>query len=246
MKTKKNLGADLNRYRLIFFQVGLILSLAITYFGINWTFSEKEFEELSLQNIEKLETEDIPITEMKSQTIPPPPPPTIPEIIEVVADELEVEETEIQSTETRLAEAVEEVIQVADIKEEVIEESIEEVPFVLIARVPVYPGCENLDSNEKKKQCMSDKIQELVKKEFDTNLGAELGLSGINRIFVVFKIDHTGNVTDIKIRGPHKALEKEAERVVRLIPRMSPGYQRNKPVGVIYTLPITFDVRSRS
>lgn len=246
MIAKKNPGADLNRYKLIFFQIGLIVTLGLTYIGINWTFSEGEYTQETKVELEKLLTEDIPVTEMKTQAVPPPPPPPVPEVIEVVEDDLEIEETEIESTETSLDEKMEEVVQVADILDEKVEESIEEVPFVLVARVPVYPGCENQATNDARKKCMSDNIQQLIKDEFNINLGAELGLSGMHRIFVVFKIDHTGKVTDIKTRGPHEALEREAERVIKMIPQMTPGYQRNRPVGVIYNIPITFEVRTNS
>jgi len=37
-------------------------------------------------------------------------------------------------------------------------------------------------------------------------------------------------------------LEKEAIRVVNMIPDMTPGKQRGRPVGVKYTLPITLIV----
>ena len=42
--------------------------------------------------------------------------------------------------------------------------------------------------------------------------------------------------------GPHSRLEKEAVRVVNMLPQMTPGRQRTKPVGVAYTLPITLVV----
>lgn len=242
MKTKKNPKADLDKYRLIFVQIGLIVSLGITYIGIEWSFKEDSKYTNEKLKIDMSITEAPPVTQLKPQSVPPPPPPPVPEIIEVIDDELQVEETEIQSTETSLDDPMEKVIPVEAIVEEKTEEKIEEVPFVFIANTPIYPGCENETENDAKKKCMSDKIQELVKKNFDTDLGANLGLEGINRVIVVFKIDYKGDVTDIRARGPHKALEKEAIRVVKLIPKMTPGHQRNKPVNVSYTLPIVFKI----
>lgn len=244
MISKKNSRADLNRFRLIFFQIGMILSLGITYLGIQWSFDKgpemaEQYVKINLEN-----SEDIPITEIKTNVLPPPPPPpTVPEMIEVVEDDLEIEEDEIQSTETSIDEKIEKIVQVSEVVEQRIEEAIEDVPFVLIERVPVYPGCENKIDNASRKKCMSEKIQEHVVKEFNTNLGADLGLEGINRIVVLFRIDPNGNITDIQARAPHKALEKEALRVVSSLPKMTPGYQRNRPVGVIYTLPIVFNVK---
>jgi len=45
------------------------------------------------------------------------------------------------------------------------------------------------------------------------------------------------------VRSNHPALDKEAKRVLNKIPQMKPGYQGVKPVGVIYTLPITYEAR---
>ena len=246
MQVKKNPKADLSRNSLIFFQIGLIIILAITYFGIEWKFQE-ETDSFSYEiAVPEFDMEDIPVTEIKDIPPPPPPPPPIPEIIEVVADELEVEETEIRSTESSQDQKIEKVIEVAEIQEEKMEEKVEEVPFVLIQNVPVYPGCETQPDNASKKKCMSTKIDEFIQHEFDTNLGAELNMYGINRIYVVFKINEHGDVTGIQTRGPHKVLEAEAERVVKMLPKMSPGRQRNRPVSVVYTLPITFEVREES
>lgn len=117
------------------------------------------------------------------------------------------------------------------------------MPFERVEQVPIYPGCENAKSNDERKACMSNKINKLIQKKFNGNLASEYGLTGIQRISVVFKIDKTGHITDIKTRAPHPGLENEANRIIKLIPEMQPGKQRDKPVGVIYSLPIVFQVQ---
>lgn len=119
----------------------------------------------------------------------------------------------------------------------------EDVIFEKIEQVPIYPGCEKKKTNDEKRKCMSDKITQLIQKKFNANLGSELGLSGKQVIRTQFKIDKTGHVKDIQVRGTHPDLEKEAERVINIIPEMTPGKQRDKNVGVIYTLPIVFQVQ---
>jgi protein TonB len=118
------------------------------------------------------------------------------------------------------------------------------VPFDLVEKVPVYPGCERKETDEEKRKCMSKKITKLIHKKFNTDIAEEYGLSGLQKISTQFTVDKYGNVTDVKIRGPHPALEKEANRVINKIPSMTPGYQSNTPVGVIYTLPIKFQARN--
>lgn len=109
--------------------------------------------------------------------------------------------------------------------------------------VPIYPGCEEAKNNDERRKCMSEKISKLVQKNFDGSIAPEYGLSGIQRINVVFKIDKTGHVTNIRARSTHPKLDEEAERVINRIPDMVPGKQLDKPVGVIYSLPIIFKVQ---
>ena len=162
------------------------------------------------------------------------------EVIEVVEDEEEVEETIIESTETNQNE---EIVEIEEI-EEVEEEEIADVPFAVIENVPIYPGCENAGDNNAKKKCMSDKIAQFVNKKFDTDLASDLGLEGRQRISVQFKIDKNGNVTNVRARAPHPRLEQEAVEVVKSLPKMTPGKQRGKAVGVLYALPILFQVEN--
>ncbi|OZV71131.1 energy transducer TonB [Winogradskyella aurantia] len=116
------------------------------------------------------------------------------------------------------------------------------VPVVAVELVPVFPGCEKYDTNDQRKKCLSKEIGKLVNKKFNPNIGSEYGITGKQKIQTQFTIDKHGNVTDVKIRAPHPALEEEALRVIGKIPKMKPGYQQDKPVGVIYSLPITFYV----
>lgn len=239
MEPKKNPKADLSRRSILFLQIGLILVLFVTWQAIEWkTYEKKEIDTGQVQ-MDQLEEEEIPITEMQNTPPPPPPPPPAPEVIEVVENDEEVEEDEIESTETSL----EDVVEVEEVVEAPVEEEVADVPFAVIEDVPIYPGCENLKNNEERKQCMSQKVMKFVQKEFDTDLGAELGLSGVTRVIVQFKIDKNGRVTDIKSRAPHPRLQDEAARVVKKLPKMQPGKQRGKPVGVVYSLPIVFQIQ---
>src|SRR5690606_8964339 len=118
-----------------------------------------------------------------------------------------------------------------------------DVPFAIVDHVPVYPGCESLGTNEERKECMSQQVQEFVSRNFNTNMAKELGIKGVNRIIVVFKISPEGNITDIRARGPHPELELEAKRVIEGLPQnMTPGKNNGQNVGVSYSLPIVFQV----
>jgi len=114
------------------------------------------------------------------------------------------------------------------------------VPISAIDQVPVFPGCEDAKDQ---KACLVQKISDHVSANFDVSVSKELDLEpGKKKVYVQFKIDKTGTVVDIKARGPHEELEKEAQRVVSGLPQMQPGEENGRKVGVKYTLPITFVV----
>ena len=87
-------------------------------------------------------------------------------------------------------------------------------------------------------------MNRLVKRKFNSGIANGYGLSGAQRIYVNFKVDKTGNITDIHTRAAHPKLEKEALKVANKIPKMVPGKMGTKPVNVLYTLPITFKVEN--
>ena len=246
MQVKKNPKADLASYSMIFFQVGLILILASTYIGLEWKFTEHIQTDYYEVEVSDEDTEEIPITQLNAPPPPPPPPPPpAPEIVKVIEDDLDVEEDLIQSTETNQDSKVEVIIPVSAVEYEEEDEEVENVPFMIVEQIPVYPGCENIKDKDRQKKCLNDKIHALYAKEFKTEIGSELGLTGFHRIYVGFRINEKGEVAEIQTRAPHKRLEAEAERVAKLIPKMAPGKQRGRPVGVKYSLPIVFEMRTK-
>jgi len=239
METKKNPKADVRRNSAIYFAVGLAMMLAITNYSINYKTYDKDVMGIALLTMDEFEEEDVPITEHIKTPPPVVPPATIPEIIDVVDDEDDIEESIIDSTEMNEETAI---LDIEDVEVDDIEENIE-VPFAFIENVPTFPGCEK-GNNTAKRECMSKKIQKFVQKKFNTDLAEDLGLAGRQRISVVFKIDKNGDVIGVRSRAPHPRLEKEAARVINMLPKMKPGKQRGEPVTVSYTLPIIFKVQN--
>ncbi|QNM85324.1 energy transducer TonB [Polaribacter pectinis] len=242
MEVKKNPKKQLENFSKIFFQIGLVLTLFIIYTLIEHkTYEKNDLKTLGTTNMVDEMQEDIPIIEMKDIKPPPKSAPTLVEKIKVVEDEMKVEETIIESTETDEGDAI--IINTEDIVEvEEVEEVIEDIPFILIENVPVYPGCKG--NNKELKDCFTKKITEYFGSKFDVNLATEIGLTeGKKRIFVVFRIDKKGKVTDVKARAPHRRLETEVVSIISSLPKMIPGKQRGRAVGVSYSIPITFEVR---
>jgi outer membrane biosynthesis protein TonB len=116
------------------------------------------------------------------------------------------------------------------------------VPFAVVEEVPIFPGCEDLETNAERRKCMSNKISSFVAKKFNTSIADSLGFKGRQRISVIFKINKEGNVDEIRARSSSLELEEEAVRVIKTLPKMKPGVQRGKVVSVPYSLPIVFEV----
>ncbi|WP_062056530.1 energy transducer TonB [Aquimarina longa] len=118
------------------------------------------------------------------------------------------------------------------------------LPFLAVEDVPVFPGCEKLSTNKEKATCFSEKIRRIVSRKFNTGLGEQYGLTGVQRIYTQFDVDTDGMIKNIKVRAAHPKLQKEAERVIHLFPKMTPGKQRGNPVTVKYQLPIVFKIQN--
>lgn len=238
MEIKKNPKSNLENFSKIFMQIGLVLALFITYVAIEQKTYDKTYGDLAVLDMNAEMEEEIPITERIEPVKPKTPPPPTPEKIEVVEDEKEVEETVIESTETDENEAVE-VEEIVEIEEA--EEVIEDVSFMIIEDVPVFPGCKGNKAELKK--CFSKMVQKHFSRKFDADLPNELGLSpGKKRVFIAFKIDRQGNIVNIQARAPHPKIKSEVVSVMNKLPKMKPGRQRGKPVGVKYSIPFTLIV----
>lgn len=234
MKSKKNINVDVGRNSSIYFAVGLNVMLLLTYLALEYKTYEKSNTQIDILQLSEQIEEDIPMTTINIP--PPPPPPQITEVITVVENTKDIEETVVQSTEIGIDDVIEPAVEVADVVVEVVEEDIV-VPFSVIEKVPVFPGCTG--NNDELKACFQEKMNEHLKKHFKyPEAATELGIYG--KVFVLFQIDKNGLVTKIQTRGPDKILEAEAERIISLLPKMEPGKQRNKPVGVPYSIPINF------
>ena len=117
---------------------------------------------------------------------------------------------------------------VAELNTQIVDEvKTEAAPFSYVEQMPQFPGGEAalnafLNNNIKYPQVAS-----------------ENGIKG--RVTIRFVVERDGSVTDVTVyRGVHPALDKEALRVVGLIPKWIPGKQNGEPVRVYHIAPINF------
>ena len=242
MEAKKNPNLEVGRNSSLYFAIGLNIMLLITYNMLNYKTYDQEDLAMDILEVEEVIEEEIPLLNIDTPPPPPPPPIATPEVITIVEDVEEIEETIIESTETDQEEGIEErEFAVDEVEVEEVEEEIE-VAFAVVEKVPIFPGCKG-KSNAELKKCFQKKMNEHVMKNFKyPDVAMELGIKG--RVFVLFAIDKDGYVTGIKTRGPDKILEKEAARIIGKLPKMTPGKQRGKNVKVPYSVPIMFKLHN--
>lgn len=102
-----------------------------------------------------------------------------------------------------------------------------DMEYCIVEMMPQYPGGlaamlkyirENIKYPE---QAMKERIQ--------------------GRVTVSFIIEKDGSISDVKaVRSVHPLLDKEAVRMVKSMPKWSPGKNNGKPVRVRFNLPVMF------
>lgn len=231
MEVKKSEKANLENKKLLFLEIGLIISLAVVYFAFEWTTKEKQTVEAFEETQVIVETEEmVPIT----QETPPPPPsaPSIPVLsdqIDIVDDEIQVDDDLFMNLEDQADLAVDVKDYVAEVEEEVVEDDA--IPFMLVEEKPSFMGG---DAN-----AFSKWVNERL--EYP-EIAKENGVQG--RVTLQFTVNTDGSVSNVKVlRGVDPSLDKEAVRVVSMSPKWTPGKQRNRAVKVTYTFPVIFQLR---
>ncbi|MDE7426969.1 MAG: energy transducer TonB [Muribaculaceae bacterium] len=101
------------------------------------------------------------------------------------------------------------------------------VSFVTVEQKAVFPGGEA--------ELMKFIAQNLVYPADAAD--AQIG----GKVVVSFVIEKDGSVSNVKVvKSVYPSLDAEAVRVVRKLPRWTPGRNNGAPVRVVYTLPISF------
>lgn len=230
MEKKKSRKADLEVKRNTFFLIGLVLALGTTLLAFEWKSKPPKVDSLGdLQSVE-VEEEIIPVTREKQvQPPPPPPPPKVVEVLNIVDDEVEIEE-ELEILDSEADDNT--FVDVAPIIETTDEEtdSNDPVPFFILEQQPEFPGG-------------IDALKPFLVRQINYPIIAqENGIQG--KVYYSFTIEKDGSVTDIKIiRGVDNAIDNEAKRVLRTMPKWKPGMQRGKAVRVSFSGVINFQLQ---
>ena len=225
MEVKKSPKADLEGKKTTNLLIGAIMILAILFVGFEWSERDKKVTtDTGIADV-VFEEEIIPITEQEQPTQAPPPPeaPKVEEVLEIVENDADVQESTIQASDD-----TQQAVEVKYTPVEVEEEEVEEQQiFQVVEEMPEFPGG------------MGECMKFLGKNIKYPTISQENGVQG--RVIVQFVVNRDGSIVDpVVVRGVDPYLDKEALRVISMMPKWKPGKQRGKAVRVKYTVPVMF------
>jgi len=228
MQIKKSEKASLEKDKLVYALMGLVLVLSLCFVAMEWTQKEVATYDQPVDDFGLVE-EELDEIQQTQQDTPPPPPPPAAEVLEelnVVEDDVETESIEVNTEDDQEVEIV-----VAPPAEVVEEEEPEDVVFKIVESMPEFPGGA---------QAMFKYLSENVKYPV---IAQENGIQG--RVICQFTVNKDGSIVDIVVvrSAGDESLNKEAIRVIKSMPKWKPGKQRGKPVRVNYTLPVNFKLQ---
>ena len=236
MQIKKSEKASLEGDKLIYALMGFVFVLSLCYVALEWTKTEVTKYEQADQDFQI--EEELDIQQTTQEMTPPPPPPPAPEVVQevevlnVVEDDVKTESIEFSAednnTVVEIVEVKEEVKEEVKVEEDKREEVEENVVFKVVETMPSFPG-----GDAALMKFISDNVRYPA-------IAQENGIQG--RAICQFTVEKDGSISDIQIlrSAGDETLDKEAKRVIKSMPKWSPGKQRGKAVRVSYTIPINF------
>ncbi len=236
--------------------LAIVLTFLILYMtGVFATPEEAETVAAVDVELTQMETPEEVQEEEEEQIIIPEPEPEVPQIeedvkqqllteaviVDVVEDDKKMQDQDkIKEDDSKISiknvtDGAEDFTSQDQLKKEVVvvEEPVKHEPakiFEAVEQMPTFPGGEAALY-----KFLSDNINYPA-------AAAEEGVSG--RVVVRFVVTKTGAIDQVTIaRGKHPALDKEAMRVVKKLPKFIPGKQNGENVNVWYTLPVNFKLQ---
>lgn len=234
MDANKTVNEELQGQKSTNILIGYVLSLALMFVAFEYTQREvKVVDEGKIYDF-RMEEDMIPITHQEEQMAPPPAAaPTIMEVLNEVEDDTELPEEEIQTTEevnqaitTTVGTGAPSAV-VSGPVGPVVEDDDDDRIFDVVEVNAEFPGGE---------EALFKWLSENIKYP---SIAKEQEIQG--RVMLQFVVNRDGSIVDIKIlKSPDKSLSKEAERVVKMMPKWKPAKQGNKTVRSNFRLPVNF------
>ena len=227
MEIKKSPKADLENKKMLFLEIGLVIALVVCgaalafntkpepepYTPPKQDVREQEFEmDRTVQEQEQKQPEQ---QKAKTQVLA--------DVLTIVSNDTKIDTPDLLFSDDATA--------FDDFEfevEEVVENIVEEEIFVTAEEMPTFQGG---DLSK-----FRNWVQSNVKYP---QIALENGIQG--NVVIKFVVEKDGKLSNIQVlQAPDKTLADAAVQVIQRSPKWKPGKQRNKPVRVTYTLPVSF------
>ena len=228
MELKKNPKADLEKRRGLYLEIGLVVILAASLVAFEVKSYDSDESTAFVREVVD-EPEEI-IIQTDIQEPPPPPPQEVPEVttvINIVENDQKIENELV--VDAGLNEDTRNIA-IAPVVVEEEEEVKEEEIFTVVENEPEFPGG------------MEALYKYLAQNIKYPQLARENGITG--KVYVTFVVEKDGSIANPKIlRDIGGGCGAEAIRVVKSMPKWTPGKQRGKAVRVQFNLPVNFNLK---
>lgn len=235
MESKKTSKADLNEKRGTFFVLGIILALSLLFVSLEYTskefdsFLEDEYLDDLAQDFELLpsmdEEEELETASLQERTT------VLTENIKVTEEvPSEIDNTSIP-TPLIEQEVTDDMTNEKETDEQtppnVSEQAEEPIQFRIVEQYPEFPGG------------MTEYMKWLTRNLRYPDIARSQKIQG--KVVVQFIVNQDGTIADAKVvKSVNPHLDREAMRVIRMMPSWKPGIQDNKPCKTMVAVPIVF------
>ena len=228
MEIKKSPKADLENKKTLFLEIGLVIALALagTAFAISskpepepYAPPKQDVREQEFEMDRTIQQQEQQPEQQKAKT-------------QVLADVLTIvsNDTKIDTPDLLFSDDASDFDDFEFEVEEVVEQIVEEEIFVTAEEMPTFQGG---DLSK-----FRNWVQSNVKYP---QIALENGIQG--NVVIKFVVEKDGKLSNIQVlQSPDKTLADAAVQVLQKSPKWKPGKQRNKPVRVTYTLPVSFKI----
>ena len=123
------------------------------------------------------------------------------------------------------------------------EKSPNNVMLNILQRPITLGSCNQKNSFTQQFKCTTRLISAHISENFNMDLIPSLHLKpGTKKIYAMFTINWQGKIKDVRVKAPHKKLEEEALRIVKLLPKFKPAIFNGQAIAQKFSLPIIFKV----
>lgn len=234
MEAKKTNRADLEGKRTTGFLLGLILVIAVLFVAFEYTDNNKPAKQDRQSILDELQNEmDLaPYMDKKDMisTAPSPTSPSVTERIKPVDRPVEGKERLSPDTNPLLIGNGEGLTKDANVTQALPQIPIDDekpVNFRIVEQLPEFPGG------------MVEFMKWLTKNLKYPILAQQQQIEG--KVVVSFIVNKDGSIVNIKLeKSIHPLLDREALRVMRMMPKWKPGIENAKPCRTLFAIPVVF------